>query len=100
MKGLALALVAVTTGCSCNTVWQLNAGSPQPNPTVQVYGSTGAANVLGVAIIAGGIYEVARSGVSFASESRRAPEMAPDRKVSEQDCSKPLDYTLGNIRCK
>jgi len=26
--------------------------------------------------------------------------LAEDRKVNEQDCSKPLDYTLGNIRCK
>jgi hypothetical protein len=26
--------------------------------------------------------------------------MAPDRKVSEQDCSKPIDTTLGNIKCR
>jgi hypothetical protein len=31
---------------------------------------------------------------------RREPSMAADRKVAEQDCTKPLDYTLGNIRCK
>jgi hypothetical protein len=29
-----------------------------------------------------------------------APPLAPDRRVSEQDCTKPLDYSLGNIRCK
>jgi hypothetical protein len=29
-----------------------------------------------------------------------APELAPDRKISEQDCTRPLDYSLGNIRCK
>jgi hypothetical protein len=29
-----------------------------------------------------------------------AAPMAPDRKVSEQDCSKPIDPTLGNIKCK
>ena len=51
-------------------------------------------------ILAAGAYEMARSGVFFASDNTRPPEMAPDRKVSEQDCSKPLDYTLGNIRCK
>jgi hypothetical protein len=26
--------------------------------------------------------------------------MDPNRRISEQDCSKPLDYSLGNIRCK
>jgi hypothetical protein len=30
----------------------------------------------------------------------RAPEMAPDRRISEHDCSKPVDYSLGNIRCR
>ena len=29
-----------------------------------------------------------------------APELAPDRSISEQDCTRPLDYSLGNIRCK
>jgi hypothetical protein len=30
----------------------------------------------------------------------RAPELAPGRRISEQDCSKPVDLTLGNLRCK
>jgi hypothetical protein len=29
-----------------------------------------------------------------------APEMAPDRRINEQDCSKPVDWSLGNLRCK
>ena len=28
------------------------------------------------------------------------PPLDPQRKVSEQDCSHPVDYSLGNIRCK
>jgi hypothetical protein len=28
------------------------------------------------------------------------PELDPDRKISEQDCTRPVDYSLGNIRCK
>ena len=28
------------------------------------------------------------------------PELAPDRIVSEQDCTKPIDETAGNLRCK
>jgi hypothetical protein len=30
----------------------------------------------------------------------QAPALAPDRSISEQDCTRPLDYSLGNIRCK
>jgi hypothetical protein len=29
-----------------------------------------------------------------------APALAPERKVNEQDCSKPIDWSLGNLRCK
>ncbi len=28
------------------------------------------------------------------------PPLAPDRVISEQDCSKPIDFTAGNLRCK
>src|SRR5207247_3901693 len=28
------------------------------------------------------------------------PELAPGRKVSEQDCSKPVNLQAGNLRCK
>jgi hypothetical protein len=43
--------------------------------------------------------EAARSGEASVGE-RRPPEMAPERKVAEQDCTQPIDYSLGNIRCK
>jgi len=26
--------------------------------------------------------------------------MDPARKVAEQDCSRPVDFFLGNLRCK
>ena len=29
-----------------------------------------------------------------------APQLDPNRRISEQDCSQPLDHSLGNIRCK
>jgi hypothetical protein len=33
-------------------------------------------------------------------ELRPAPPLDPARKVSEQDCSKPIDPQAGNLRCK
>ena len=29
-----------------------------------------------------------------------SPELAEDRKITEQDCSKPVDLSAGNLRCK
>ena len=97
-----ITLVSLLAGCS-NTAWQLSAGQPPPvNSQVQVHASGGGgfAAALGLTILAAGVYEMTRSGGFFASGNTRPPEMAPDRKVSEQDCTKPLDYSLGNIRCK
>ncbi len=93
--------VLVLAGCSSHTAWQVSAGTPHPTTAqVQVDAGGGLAAALGLAILAAGVYEVSRSGLDYAGSTQRAPEMAPDRKVSAQDCTKPLDYSLGNIRCK
>ena len=33
-------------------------------------------------------------------ELRNPPPLDPKREVSEQDCSKPVDLTKGNLKCK
>lgn len=93
MKALALASVLLLSGCF-----------------VQLRDD--AAEVVGLAIFTGifvgNAIEESRnprpmpSLSSYADWWSGAPAapMAPDRKVSEQDCSKPLDLSLGNIKCK
>jgi hypothetical protein len=93
--------VALLSACSSNTAWRVSAGTPPADALVSVHTSGNVVAVFGLAIAAGAIYEVTRGGSAYAAGSdRRPPEMAPDRRVSEQDCTKPLDYSLGNIRCK
>jgi len=33
-------------------------------------------------------------------DPRQAPPLDPARAVSEQDCTKPVDLTRGNLKCK
>jgi hypothetical protein len=105
VKGLLVG-VLLLAGCSSNTAWKVSTGTPHAGAQVQgahvhVHSSGDLAAVLGVAILAGVMYEAAYGGLGYAVDSeRRPPEMAPDRRISEQDCTKPLDYSLGNIRCK
>jgi hypothetical protein len=98
VKGL-IALLALLAGCS-NSAWQLSAGTPHVHSNVQVHANSSLAAALGLSVLAAGAYEASRSGLFFANDTSRPPEMDPNRKISEQDCSKPLDYSLGNIRCK
>ena len=63
--------------------------------TVHVHNSSDAARVIGVGFIAAMIYS-AENGNDYRGE----PPLDPTRKVSEQDCTKPIDSTLGNLRCK
>jgi hypothetical protein len=39
-------------------------------------------------------------GANRYPDPRKAPPMDPSRKVNEQDCSKPVDLSAGNLKCK
>jgi len=100
----AVLLCALLSGCAAHTHTQVNVGAASPQSGVQVHieSGRGLATFLGLSILAAGIYDAERNAFVTVSGTRPddAPPMAPDRKISEQDCTQPLDYTLGNIRCK
>ena len=57
--------------------------------------------------LAAGAIEYSREDRTFPSPSALLPEptsreleMAPDRRVSEQDCTRPVDLSAGNLRCR
>jgi hypothetical protein len=99
---LAAAVVALVAACSHA---QIDAG-----------GSTGlqarsdsrglATAVIAVGLAAGAI-DYSREPRPFPSPAALLPErtppapaLAPDRRISEQDCTKPFDPFTGNLRCK
>ena len=96
-----IAAAALLAGCS-NTAWKVSAGVPPPAApaSAHVSGGYGGATVVGLAILAVGAYELTRDGFEFTPGAQRVPDMAPDRKIAEQDCTKPIDWSRGNIRCK
>ena len=55
---------------------------------VQASGSTAAA-LIGLGIAGAVIYR-----------SERAPELAPVRKVNEQDCTRPIEDISANLKCR
>lgn len=96
----------VSIDASSNTLPPATTTGAQANVSVRSSGSLAAVVIAGMFIAAA--VEDAREPRPFPSFSefsdwfRGTPrtELDPDRKVSEQDCSHPVDYSLGNIRCK
>ncbi len=119
----ALLLLALLAGCShvsINASSTASSGVPSSTPPrpgtsfsssssgMRVNASGGAAAVIVAGVIlASAMHEPAQPG-NFRSWSdfsdwfwgRPPPEMAGDRRVSEQDCSKPVDLSSGNLRCR
>jgi hypothetical protein len=104
-----LVVVVLLAGCASHARTTVDVGSATSQGGVHAHieGGRGLAVLFGLSILAAGIVETERERYSTRpfltiseSNPRYAPEMAADRKVSEQDCTKPIDYTLGNIRCK
>ena len=118
MRAIFVALVAaLAAGCSANVRLAASSGGgvPQASGTSVTSGATGlhvradsltAAAVAGVLIVAVG--DEAREDQPFPSFSalydwrgrRPVPPLAPDRRVHEQDCSKPLEDPTANLKCR
>jgi hypothetical protein len=70
--------------CAIPMVAAKGSGGPSPARAMQLSGKGGG----------GG------AGVRGHRDSRPAPPMDEKRKVNEQDCTKPIDFTAGNLKCK
>jgi hypothetical protein len=74
------------TGKSGPLLGAAPAAAPAPGASVRAGGSA----ALGAGAVAAGLY----------AHPRAAPPLDPKREVSEQDCTKPVDLTGGNLKCK
>ena len=100
MRLLAVLLLA---GCSHATI---DAGGGAAHAGVHIHSDALAAAVL-AGMVAAAAAEDARdprgmpsfSGLADWFRGTPAPELAPDRPISEQDCTRPIELT-GNLRCR
>jgi hypothetical protein len=89
MRALLLSLTLI--GCSHSAVVVTNASPVVRSSTVNASGAIAAGVIIGTAAIA-----ASQDG----SGVQGLPEMAPERAVALQDCTKPVDFTAGNLRCR
>ena len=122
MRVVALALILALAGCASTSV-QVSSGNTGadslPGRAAVVAGGTGLyvsghvrGNSLAAVVLAGlllgAAYDDYKSDRPFPSLSvftdwlrpPPPPTLDPGRHITEQDCTKPVDLTRGNLRCK
>ena len=93
MKLRMIVFTVFIAGCSHGTTSGGTAiSSSSAGLNVQASGSTAAA-LIGLGIIAAGMYDMER----YRSQPA---ELSPTRLINEQDCAKPIDWTRGNLKCR
>jgi hypothetical protein len=90
-----IALVLLLAGCASHSHVHIGAVGASGSVSVHTDVAGALALLVGTAVIANTL-----SGTNSETSSRYVPELDASRRVSEQDCSKPIDFTRGNIRCK
>ena len=109
MRPLALCLMLLVLGACSHVQIDARSGARtvDSNASVHVHGGNSLAAVVLAGMLIAGAAEDLRSAQPFPSVSvfsdwmnpRPAPAMQPDRAVSEQDCTKPIE--LGdNLLCR
>jgi len=92
IAGCSHGQVQFSSGAASTTSGGTAISSSSAGLSVQASGSTAAA-LIGLGIIAAGMYDMER----YRSQPA---ELSPTRLISEQDCTKPIDWTRGNLKCR
>ena len=87
MKLRMILFTVFIAGCSHGGGTAISSSSAGLN--VQASGSTAAA-LIGLGIAGAVIYR----------GTERAPELAPVRRVNEQDCTRPIEDISANLKCR
>jgi hypothetical protein len=114
---LSLLACAALAGCNATTGFGYRGGSATVQPTTTTfsggtiyYSSTSASagavalaiGFLGFALHgdSGSYYRVNANPFAAITPTAALPELDPERRVNEQDCTRPIEDTSANLRCK
>lgn len=94
MRRLVIAFAVVAAGCASHT--RISTGEGGAAGGVRFGLDVQSGSAVGAVIAIGAIGAAYGSG----SEPTKPPAMLEGRKVSEQDCTKPIEDPSANLRCR
>ena len=98
-KLMMASALAVTPLFGCAVHYSSRVESPAGSAQVSVSSGTPIGNAILIGIMAADAVETYRSSPEGAN-ARRAPPPDPTRKINVQDCTQPIDFLAGNLRCR
>ena len=103
MRSVLIALLLA--GCSHSAVVVNNATPVAPSGNVNASGTIAAAVLVTTIAVtasqdASNRQSMPSSSMSSAWTSQPVPALASEREIAEQDCTQPIDFSAGNLRCR
>lgn len=107
-----LSAAVLLAGCAGTTIGLHGGNSPTPRGSAPAPGSSYSSaavqaqvnsnayfGLLFLGFFAAGVHDDTL-GWSYAPAARKPPQLDQDRAIAERDCSRPVEQTSANLRCK
>jgi hypothetical protein len=84
------------SGCGGHANVQANSSSVSAGGSVNIPGRSTMGTLFSIVFLGGVSYERER----VTQRSARVPDLDPSRRVIEQDCTKPIEDSSANLKCR
>ena len=96
IRGFAFVLAVLLSGCGGHASVQANSNNVSAGSSVNISGRSTMGTLFSIVFLGGVSYESERR----TSRSAQVPDLDPSRRVVEQDCTKPIEDTSANLKCR
>ena len=96
IRRLAVALAVLLSGCGGHANVQANSSNGSAGGSVNIPGRSTVGTLFSIVFLGGVSYESERG----APRSAHVPDLDPSRRVVERDCTKPIEDTSANLKCR
>ena len=96
IRGLAVAFAMLLSGCGGHANVQANSSNGSAGGSVNIPGRSTMGTLFSIVFLGGVSYESER----VTQRSAQVPDLDPSRRVIEQDCTKPIEDSSANLKCR
>ena len=102
MRGFAVVFALLLAGCGGQSNVQVNSSGVSTGGSARFPGSSTTATLFALVCLGGVSYESVRDMPRSAHEPylANAPPLDPTRRIAVQDCTRPIEDSSANLKCR